>query len=181
MVRYLLLVVLAGLIGGVPSAAAGPAAAKTPLVKAAFLYNFAKFTEWPPEAFADSRSPFVLCLFGSNPFGRALKSLQGKTIKGRQVVIKSGIGADDAELEACHILFIDAAEQRQSRQLIALLKERPVLTIGDRDPFIQLGGMITFLMLKGKVSFAINVEAAQRVDLQISSRLLKIAVIVKAE
>ncbi len=142
-------------------------------VKAAFLFNFANFVEWPEEAFPSGGKYFVISVIGSDPFGGALDSLKGKTLKGRIVVVKYCIQAGDAR--DSQILFISSSERGNVNHIIKALKGSPVLTVGDQEGFCQAGGMINMTSQRNRVGFEINVAAAHRAGLQISSHLLKLA------
>jgi hypothetical protein len=148
-------------------------------VKAAFVYNFAKFIEWPPEAFADETVPITLCILGHSQLGNALETIKGKPIKGRILEIK--YAAKDTSLQACHMLFISASERTHLAEIFASLKVRPVLTIGDMKRFAHTGGMINFFMTNNRIRFEINLDRAEQASLKISSKLLNLATIVKGD
>jgi hypothetical protein len=149
------------------------------LIKAAFLFNFAKFVEWPAASFKDDLSPINLCILGTDPFGPALDTLKDKTIKGRPLKIKRANKVDD--IEACHILFISASEKEILKQILYTLKNSNILTVSEIEGFAQMGGIINFIIVNKKVHFEINPEAAERSKLKISSQLLKLAKIVIPE
>jgi hypothetical protein len=143
-------------------------------IKAAFLYNFAKFVQWPPAAFADPGGPLVIGVLGDDPFGSDLdRIIEGKTANDRPLVIKRSKRLED--LRACHILFVSASESGHLAAMLNSLRTASVLTVGETDQFIPLGGVINFIDRENKVHFVINVEAAQRAGLKISSKLLKVA------
>ena len=146
-------------------------------IKAAFLYNFVKFVEWPDEALPDPSAPIALCVLGEDPFGVALESINGKTVKGRQLVIKRFVGLQD--LEVCRILFISSSEEGRLAQIFGSLKNSSILTVGEMERFIQLGGIISFTMESNKIRFEINADAAERAGLKISSKLLNLAKVVR--
>ena len=142
-------------------------------VKAAFLYNFTKFVEWPPEALA-AGDPVVVAVVGEDPFGRALERVfQGKTVQEHPVVIRRFEHLDD--VQRCHVLFVAAPESGRTAAILKLLGAQPVLTVGDGDDFVRRGGIIAFGMEGNKVRFQINLDAAERVGLKISSQLAKLA------
>jgi hypothetical protein len=144
-------------------------------LKAAFLFNFAKFVEWPASAFADSTSPFVIGVLGENPFGSDLEqTVRGKVINERLLSIK--LFRSPTEATNCHILFISTSEKKQFSDIFNTLKGVPVLTVGETDQFIDSGGMINFVMEDKKIRFQINNETAKREKLQISSKLLSLAI-----
>jgi hypothetical protein len=149
------------------------------LVKAAFLYNFAKFVEWPDKAFMDDQTPIILYILGKDPFGNALDSLQNKTVKGRNLMITRLKDIHDSQ--QCHILFISQSEKKNLARIFEKIKKWNVLTVSDIENFAQEGGIINFITKENKIRFAINVDAAQRSDLTVSSKLLKLAIIVKEQ
>ena len=142
-------------------------------IKAAFLYNFAKFVEWPSQAFEDNDSTLILGVFGDDPFGAALQSLSGKTVRGRRLTIKRFDSLLD--LDQCHILFITASAQQQQQEALESLEGSNVLTVGEMQRFAQMGGIINFVIRKNKLRFEINLGAGKRAGLMISSQLLNLA------
>jgi hypothetical protein len=156
----------------------GPAAAQPPpsreyQIKAAFLYNFAKFVDWPPEAFRDDGSPFVIGILGVDPFGEALDSLKDKPVRNRRLVIRRLARVEEAE--GCHILYVSSSARQYLRPVFDALRSSPVLTVSELDGFAQQGGLIGFVTVENKVQFDINHSAADRHRLKISSQLLKLA------
>ena len=170
-------IVLAAMLisGGATSSARGEPAPEY-AVKAAFLFNFAKFVEWPAESFAGPASPIVLFVFGVDPFGDALKSLKGKTANGRPIVVR--YAANLGEVERCHILFVSATEKANLPNILLNTKGWSILTVGDMHGFAQDGGVINMVKEEGRVGIEINMEAAHRSRLKISSKLLALAKIV---
>jgi YfiR/HmsC-like len=149
-------------------------------VKAAFLYNFAKFVEWPPEAFKTPKDPIVVCVLGHNPFGGSLEDvIRGKSIDGRAFAYRQV--SDAAEAGACQILFVSSSEGKRFRSLAGTLKAAGILTVGEAQGFASDGGVINFKLDGGRVRFEINVDAAEHAQLHISSKLLNLAEIVKTE
>ncbi|OGP92967.1 MAG: hypothetical protein A2156_10395 [Deltaproteobacteria bacterium RBG_16_48_10] len=149
------------------------------MIKAAFLYNFAKFVDWPDGSFMDDLSPIRLFIIGADPFGDTLDSLKDKTIKARRLTIKRIQKIE--EMDKPHILFISSSEKGNVRRIIESLKREPVLTVSEIQEFCQQGGMINFIRLGNKVQFEINPDAVQKKKLVISSRLLNLAKIVGTE
>ena len=151
-----------------------PAAPSEYELKAAFLYNFAKFVEWPSQVFPDPTAPFTIGIIGEDPFGDALEAtVRNKTINGRQFVIKKT--KSYSEFRTCQILFISSSERRRVADLLKALSGDSVLTVSEMDRFIQAGGMINFFMEGNKVRFEINPEPAKHAGLRISSKLLNLA------
>lgn len=148
-------------------------------IMAAFLYNFAKFVEWPNDTFTDTSSTITLGVLGEDPFGVTLESIRYKTVRGRKLVIKRFDSVRN--LEFCHILFISSSEEERLPQILKSLNNLSVLTVGEMDQFTQFGGIIKFIIQKNKIRFEINVDNAERAGLKISSRLLKLAKVVKNE
>jgi hypothetical protein len=149
-------------------------------VKAVALINFARFTEWPADAFADTNAPLVVAVLGDDPFGPILEeAIAGEVVKGRKLTVKRFAPSEPPA--HCHLLFISRSEQARLGTILNGLAQRPVLTVGELERFGQRGGMINFVMEKNKVGFEINPEAAKAARLNLSSRLLGLARIVKTD
>ena len=147
-------------------------------VKAAFLYQFTRFVEWPDSAFADGNSPFVIGVVGHDPFGSTLdRAVDGKTVNGRGIVIRRY--SQIADVQPCHILFVSESDRDQMSRILARLSNFSTLTVGDCDGFIQHGGIIDFFIEDSRVRFAINPDAANSVGLRVSSKLLQLARVVR--
>ena len=143
-------------------------------VKAAFLYNFAKFVDWPAEAFQYAGAPFSICVLGEDPFGRALDDVAaGKSLGERPVAVRRI--ADARQTSGCHILFVGSSADKRVLSVLATAKQPGLLTVGDAGNFTSEGIIITFTMEKGKVRFEINRTAADRTGLRISAKLLSLA------
>lgn len=141
-------------------------------VKAAFILNFAKFVEWPSDAF-DDRGALVVGVIGDDPFGGALDQLSGNTASGRRLEIKRFRWGDN--LRACQILFISNSEGRHLGKIMESIKGTSILTIGEMPQFNQSAGMIRFVIQNNKVRFEINAAAAGQARLRISSKLLALS------
>ena len=146
-------------------------------VKAAFIYNFARFIEWPDICRREEKKELVLCILGSDPFGSALDIIRNKTIGDKKLVIR--MCKDIKNLDSCHILFISASEKERSASILKFLKSSCILTISDIEGFAQSGGIINFVIEENKVRFEINIDAANRAGIKISSKVLKLAKIIK--
>jgi len=147
-------------------------------IKAAFLYNFAKFVTWPEDTFGDQQSPLIIGVLGENPFGGALKSVEEKTVQGRQIIVKHF--NTEKDIEHCHILYIGSSEKDRMVQLLSGdLSKKEILTVGSMAQFTQSGGVINFVIQGNKTKFEINRESANRAGLKISSKLLKLAILPK--
>jgi hypothetical protein len=143
-------------------------------LKAVFLFNFAKFVEWPPQAFADAHDPFTICVLGDNPFGSSLDdAVRGKSVANRPIVIH--LIASPQQARTCQILFLSASERKRIRGLLDTLKNWCVLTVGDTDDFTANGGIVQFRVNDARVRIEIDAEAAGRANLRISSKLLSLA------
>jgi hypothetical protein len=169
--RGVVLVSLLGLTGTV-SAVQVRAQADEYQVKAAFIFNFAKFVEWPGDAFSDG-GPLVVAVVGDDPFGGALDRINGSMANGRRLRIKRLRMGDN--LRACHILYIAQSEARNVGKILDNVRGTSVLTIGETAQFNQSGGMIRFVIQNQKVRFEINANAASQVRLRISSKLLALS------
>src|ERR1017187_3462014 len=144
-------------------------------LKAAFLFNFAKFIDWPPETYADDKSPFIIGILGVNPFGSGLQqTVAGKKINERPITIQTFRAA--AEATNCQILFICNSEKKHFSEIIKSLHDAAVLTVSEADQFIESGGMVNFVQEASKIRFQINDDAARAARLKISSKLLNLAV-----
>ncbi len=168
MKRTLLLTLcLIGLMGLTPTAQSQEASEYQ--LKAAFLYNFALFTDWPK----DGPKAITLCLFGEDPFGEALNQLGGKMIGQRMLAIQRKQGNDP--LQACQIVFIAPAAIKRLPRVLETLRDAPVLTVADSPDAAQSGVMLNMAVVQGKIRFTANLRAAQAARLRINSQLLRLA------
>ena len=145
-------------------------------VKVAFLYNFAKFVDWPAESFKNDSAPIIIVLLGVDPFGSLLDSLKEKNVKGRRFQIRRVSKPEN--LDEGHILFISVSEKANLRSLLAMAKNHNLLTISDMDHFAGQGGMIGLINVEGKINFEINLDIVQKSRIKFSAQLLKLAKIV---
>ena len=144
-------------------------------VKAAFLYNFVKFVEWPATP-AVQEGPIEICVLGKDPFGGALERVvEGKTVNDRPLVIRR-IG-EIAAARSCQVLFVSASEAGRVSVIIKAVRGWNVLTVSEIERFSERGGIITFLMEGQRVRFRINPKMAASAGLKISSKLLQLAVV----
>lgn len=149
-------------------------------IKAAFLYNFAKFVEWPPENSVKAGDPMTICIVGEDPFGNILDEFtKAKTINGRPVLITRLKPGQD--LKGCQIAFISSTDRSQLKSIFQNAARAHVLTVGESQGFSAGGGVIDFIREDKMVHFEVNVDAAQRANLKISSKLLGLAKIVKEQ
>jgi hypothetical protein len=143
-------------------------------VKAAFLYNFAKFVDWPPQAFKSSTDPIVIGVLGKNPFGDALVAVTaGKTLGNRAFQVREVL--DPGQAAACQILFVSSSERKRLATLFSQIDGLGILTVGETDNFAAAGGVVNFKIEAGTVRLQINIEAARRQQLHISAKLLSLA------
>jgi YfiR/HmsC-like len=145
-------------------------------VKTAFLYNFAKFVQWPADAVSGG-APIRLCILGQDPFGSLLESgLRGKTLGEKPIEI--GRLSDARQVTGCQVLFISASERSQAAAILEVLSARPILTVSEIPGFAADGGMVNFYIEDRRIRFEINPKSAARCGLRISSQLLKLSRIV---
>lgn len=147
-------------------------------LKAAYLFNFGKFVQWPEETFKNTSDPFIIGIYGNNPFGTILQqTIQNKTLQNRPIIIINITSIEDAA--TCHILFICKTNKFNLNQILQYLSNKPVLTVGDNiEDFCQSGGIINFTGQHSQKRFEINNKASLRVLLTISSKLLALSRIV---
>jgi hypothetical protein len=170
----ILRIVLILWVGAFWRAQAGDAEIEEYQVKAAFLFNFAKFVEWPAEAFASADGPMEICVLGPNPFGSSLdKAVQGKVVGHRTFLVREVRDAQQAS--ECHMVFVSASGWARSRAMLGDIKKCCVLTVGETVEFIDGGGIINLRLEEARVRVEINPDAAARARLRISSKLLSLA------
>lgn len=146
-------------------------------VKTAFLFNFAKFIEWPASSFATPDSPFTICVLGQDPFGSILTdTLQGKTIGERPLAVRRL--KDKSEARSCQIVFVSSSETAHLAAIVETLRGGNVLLVGESKGFAASGGTIEFTLEDDSVRFTINTDAGDRSGLKFSSKLLALAQLV---
>lgn len=146
-------------------------------VKATYLYNFSQFVQWPPQATAASNS-FDICVLGQDPFGSTLNTiLANETIAGKRVAARRISSSQDAV--SCRVLFISSSESGRVKEILNALGNASVLTVSDLPQFTVHGGMLQFLLMDDRVRFEVNLAAAERAGLSLSSELLKVAIDVR--
>jgi hypothetical protein len=158
-------------IGGAFSTLAVAQSSSEPAVKAGFVYNFAKFTEWPSGALTGPQ--FSVCLIGADPLGAVSALLDGRPLQGRTIVVRRQVRGDD--IKSCSIVFITEVDERRQAEALRLVHGLPVLTIGDADGFVDAGGQIGLVTADNRIQFEVNLETAQRAGLKIHSQLLNLA------
>ena len=170
--RKLLTWCLVGLVAAVTTATAADLGEYQ--VKAGFLFNFAKFTEWPDSTWSSRDVHLNLCIVGRDPFGGAvLAAFESRSIGNR--VFHSRLGVNPGDLGECQLLFIAGSEERNLQAILRNVGARPILTISDIDGFVEAGGMIGLLTLNDRIHFDVNLAACQRASLKPSSQMLKLA------
>jgi hypothetical protein len=185
--NLMVLVVLVSFVAAIAmEAQTGSEASREYQVKAAFLYNFIKFVDWPGEETADSNEPIIIGIIGKDPFGNAFEPVKDKPVRDRKVVINYFKELDelkksdkaDAQIEAirkCYLLFVCPSEKEKLGEIINLVKDRNILTVADMQGFLEAGGIVNFVIDENKVGFEINNVAAKHANLQIRSQLLRLA------
>jgi hypothetical protein len=148
-------------------------------VKAAFLFKFTKFVEWPATAFSGPEAPFVIGIVGYDPFEGGLDRLiEGNTTGNRRLEVRHINATDAAALRACQMIFVGAQEQRRLPGILAAVQSRPVLVVGESEGFASAGGMFGFALRESRIGIEINSAAARQARLKISSQLLNLAKLV---
>lgn len=146
-------------------------------IKAAFLYNFTQFIEWPTNAFPEAGSPLKIGILGNDPFGKTLDDLiRDEKVNGHPLTVSRHRRVE--EVKGCHILFVSQSEASRIDDILQALKDRPILTVGESENFARSGGMIRFITEKNKTRLRINATAAKDANLIISAKLLRLAEIV---
>jgi hypothetical protein len=143
-------------------------------LKAVYLFNFAKFVEWPAAAFSAPSAPLIIGVIGKNPFGDFLENtVRGKALNGHPLAVRE-IRASN-ETTNCHILFISTSEQKRVPEILKSLQNAPILTVSEMDHFTETGGMINFVWVEKTIHFQINDAIAKNAGLKIGSKLLGLA------
>jgi hypothetical protein len=143
-------------------------------IRAAFLSRFTEFIVWPQEAFPSRSAPIRICVYGADPFGPMLdRTLEGQSVNGRPLIPVRVMSMED--LSNCHVAFINQPQQERMTTALNTLRGKPVLTVADAEDFLDRGGAVRFVTVGGRLSFDVNVSAAQEGRLQLSSKLLRLA------
>lgn len=149
-------------------------------VKAAFLYHFVQFAEWPEQAFPHKDSRIHICNYGKDSFeGLLEKTFDGKTVKTRRFIVLSSVAERD--LQACHVLFVNRKVDVNQKDVQRILRQTQALLVGETNDFLQDGGMIQFFHANKKIRFAVNPDSLERKNIHLSSKLLRLAKIVRLE
>lgn len=168
--RTLLLALAFGL-GAIAWSRASSQHTSEPAVRAGFVYNFAKFTEWPANRL---QGPSVrLCLPGGDPLGAATQLIGGRLLQGRTVEVRRNVRSE--ELGDCDIVYVTDVDERRQLEVLRLVRGLPILSIGEGEAFTETGGVIGLVAVGGRLQFEISLEAAHRAELRIDAQLLKLA------
>jgi hypothetical protein len=171
----IVLILLAAVL--VPPAMAGSAAQdREQKIKAAFLYNFINFVDWPEDKMTDNDEPIIIGVIGNKDFVNAFDPIKDKQIRGKKIVIK--YFKDLKDLKKCHVVLLcicGSTSPDNSKKIMDAVKNFPVLTVGEQADFLENGGNINFLTVDHKIRFEINLDSAKRNNLKIRSKLLKLA------
>jgi len=147
-------------------------------VKAAFLFHFAQFVDWPARTFPSSEAPVVIGILGEDPFGSVLDGMvKGESIGARPLAVKRL--ASESEISGCQILFVSRSEKKIVPTLLQRLKEQPVLTVSEVDHFCEAGGAVHFIIEDTRVRFEINPDAPRLAGIKVNSNLLRVGRIVQ--
>jgi uncharacterized protein DUF4154 len=164
-------------VGGSPARALAAGGVDVSALKAAFLYNFAKFSEWPADVLAPGQR-IGMCVVGDAAVADALtQTIKGHEIVGHELMV--AVLKPDESATACHLLYVSASEVKRSAALLVAARGAPVFTVSDGDQFAESGGVAQLIVENDRMRFAINIASAQRGRLAISSKLLSLATIVK--
>lgn len=163
-------------LGFLPSTVSADPPVSEYAVKAAIIYKISKFVAWPEDAFSSRIEPLPVCLPDADPIGPAMDALAGKIVGGRPIAIRR---LDEISTVAtdCKILFLGQNSSASQMKLVSNVASAPVLTIGDSNDFVDVGGIVTLEIEQSRVQFAINVDASERAGLNISAQLLQLATI----
>lgn len=142
-------------------------------VKAAFVFNFIKFTDWPNEALPAGNEMLLCVAGGKDGFSLALAALEGKVVQGHALKIRAIARKED--LPGCHILAVADSEAKRSAELFKVVQTQAVLTVGEGETMLEAGSLIALVSNEQKVAFEVNSELARRSPLRISAQLLKLA------
>jgi len=160
-----------------PGGTAAAQSASAPAMKAAFLYNFAKFAQWPADALPPGQ-PLVLCVLDDHEVADALEQMvRAQIVEGHALTLR--VVSADGPIRSCHLLYAGGPDSKQAAQLMNTLTGAAVFSVGDRDRFAERGGVAQFFVENDRMRFAINTVAAQRARITLSSKLLSLAKIVK--
>ena len=179
--RWLNILLIAFVFAVTANAAAATKATREYQVKAAFLYNFIKFLDWPENKDVADSGQIKIFVIGKNPFGNAFVPILKKTVRNKELNIVYFYSVEDlneenkTDLKKSHMLFICKSEKKHLKAILEITRQSSVLTVSEISGFLETGGMIRFLMEKEKVRFEINAAVAQKSHLEIRAQLLRLA------
>jgi YfiR/HmsC-like len=171
--RHVLLLIVLALFLSAPSPGETASVSSENRVKAAYLYNFAKFILWPDMAFADNNSPLVIGVVGKNPFNDELSPLAQRKIRNRPIEIHQFKSVRD--IDHCHLLFVGPSVSKGLRKILNTLSVRPIITVSDEKNFVAYGGVIQFVTKRDRLRFIVNLDVAKTNSIKINSQLLALA------
>jgi YfiR/HmsC-like len=177
--RFSLLLIIIYLLSLAPSSVANAEQSMEYEVKAAFIYNFTKFTEWPDHLFENKETPIRICILGKSPFGKLLNDISRSSSQNRALEIKFLSSLQNAL--NCHVVFISRSKEKKLTQILRKMQHLPILTTSDINGFAQQGGIIGLTIKNGEVHLKINFEASKKAGVKLSSKLLDIATLVKSD
>jgi hypothetical protein len=149
-------------------------------IKAAFVYNFSKFVTWPSNSFKSGTDPLRICVINGVEIGEALQALARKNSQGRQIQIVSLANAAVSEVDKCHLIFLgESTDASLTKKILNAVRKSPILTVGESPAFAHQGGVIGFIISGNKLAFEINPAIAKQSGLEISSKMLSLAKIVR--
>lgn len=150
-------------------------------LKAVFLFNFAQFVQWPESAFPGGDASFVIGVLGDDPFGATLDAVvRGETVGGRPISVRRFENVEELGSSACQVLFVAQSHAARLGEVLARVSGRSVLTVGETAQFTDAGGIVQFLVVNNRVRLRINLDAARRARLAVSSKLLRVSDVVEA-
>lgn len=178
--KLVIITVLIGFLTFLDSSVQADPLADEYRIKAAFLYNFAQFVEWPQGPFKGEGTPYVFAIISGDSSPNWGAEIEKRTIRGHRIVVRYLQTLQELD-EQYQVLFIHRSMEKESRRIIERLKDRPVLLVGDEIDLARAGGTINFIRIDNKIRFEVNIDVARRTDLLISSELLKLGSIVTTE
>ncbi len=165
--------IFSSLIAAFSPGVGGQEVASDAKVKAAFMVNFAKFLEWPSDAFSGRDAPLTLCVTGRGPVGAALSAYERRLVQSRELRVRRSVTPE--ELRGCHMVYVGEFEERHMLQILRAAAGLPLVTVSDIDGFADAGGTIGLVEAEQRVQFEVNIASAQRANVRVSSQLLRLA------
>ncbi|MBU1054111.1 MAG: YfiR family protein [Proteobacteria bacterium] len=176
-IKYILWVILVLMISvsiAISGSYGSESSKMEPKLKAAFIYNFAKFVDWSTTySKGISSQPFLIGVLGNDPITEELLAIEGKLIKGRKMLVRTL--SDIQDIKGCQVVFISASEKNNLISILNAVKNKEILTISDMNNFVDKGGSIGFVRIENKIRFDVNLKTAEKSNLKIRSDLLALA------